>query len=88
MALITGSPPAHLLKCKVEERVLEVPLQDVMVRPRLHCQQPVDLAGLQRVAVRAHQEEAAQMDSPHLSLTELWVEPSCVTVSTTTSSSP
>ena len=39
------------------------------MHPHLHGLQPVDLARLQRVGVRAHQEEAAQLDTMHLALT-------------------
>ena len=61
--------PGNLLEREVEECVIEIPLQDVLVRPRLHGQQPVDLSRLQRVGVGAHQEEAAQLDTENLALT-------------------
>lgn len=62
-------PPGNLLEGEVEECVVEIPLQDVPVRLRLHGQQPVDLACLQRFGVGAHQEEAAQLDAENLALT-------------------
>lgn len=47
---------------------MEVPLQDVPVRPGLQVQQPVDLAGLVGVVCGAHEEHTAQRGALHLPL--------------------